>query len=120
MMGIASTGKEAIRVGGKTYIPDALTKSTLTEVKNVAAISARDARQITAEATYASSQNGLSMSLYTRSGADLSRVQGLIDNGAISVFTIPGVGTNGFRVLTGRESVLSGSLVGGLTNSLKQ
>jgi hypothetical protein len=48
MMGIASTGNTAIKVGGKTYIPEALTKSTLTEVKNVAAISARDARQITA------------------------------------------------------------------------
>jgi len=37
MMGIAPTGKMAINVGGKSYVPDALTNTTLTEVKNVAA-----------------------------------------------------------------------------------
>ncbi|MBS0448570.1 MAG: hypothetical protein JSR59_21825 [Proteobacteria bacterium] len=117
-MSIASTGKTAISVGGKSYMPDALTDSALIEVKNVAAIGACDAQQIAAEATYAS-QNGLGMNLYTRTGADLSRIQGLIDNGAMSVSTIPGVGTNGFRVLTNGEGALSGSLIGGSTNGLK-
>lgn len=87
-------------------------------MKNVASIGARDARQIAAEATYAS-QNGLSMSLYTRTSTNLNRIQGLIDSGAISMSTIPGVGTNGFRVLTSGEAALSGSLMGGFTNSLK-
>lgn len=117
MMGIASTGKTAIKVGGKSYVPDALSNTTLTEVKNVAAIGVRDARQIAAEAAYAS-QEGLAMKLVTRPGADLSRIQGLIDNGALSVSNIPGIGTNGFRILTGGESVLAGGVLG-LTNNLK-
>lgn len=113
MVGISSTGKQAINVGGSKFVPDALTSTTLTEVKNVAAIGVRDASQIAAEATYAS-QNSLSMSLRVRAGADLSRIQGLIDEGAMSVTTIPGVGTNGFRILTGGESALTGAAIGGI------
>lgn len=43
----------------------------------------------------------------------MSRIQGLIDDGAFSVSTIPGVGANGFRVLTGGESALAGAAIGG-------
>lgn len=113
MAGINSTGKKAISVGGSEFIPDALSSTSLTEVKNVARIRVRDARQIAAEATYAS-ENSLNMSLHVRPGADLSRIQNLIDEGAFSVTLIPGVGTNGFRILTGGESALAGTAIGGI------
>jgi hypothetical protein len=54
--------------------------------------------------------------LWTRKGADLSRIQGLIDNGALSVRTIPGVGSNGFRILTNGESAALGFGIGGTIN----
>lgn len=115
MLGINPIGKLGISVGGNRFIPDRITSIALDESKNVASISAKDARQIMAEATYSASK-GLNMTLWTRSGTDLSRVQGLIDNGALSVRNIPGIGSNGFRVLTNGESAVLGSGLGGSFN----
>ncbi len=116
MSGISPVGKEAIRVGGVKVIPDRLTSTALEEVKNVAAISAKDARQIAREAAYAADKE-LSMTLSVRQGADLSRVQSLIDAGAFAVKTIPGVGANGFRILTTAEAAAAGAAIGTALNA---
>jgi RHS repeat-associated protein len=116
MSGISPVGKEAIRVGGVKVVPDRLTSTALEEVKNVAAISAKDARQIAREATYAADKE-LSMTLSVRQGADLSRVQSLIDANAFAVKTIPGVGANGFRILTTAEAAAAGAAIGTALNA---
>jgi RHS repeat-associated protein len=116
MVGIPSAGKTVVNSGGVKIVPDRLTATTLDEVKNVAAISAKDARQIGAEAAFAEA-NGLQMTLFVRPGANLSKIQGLVDSGAFAVETIPGVARNGFRALTAGESAGIGAGIGAASNS---
>ncbi|MGJ1409072.1 putative toxin [Sphingobacterium thalpophilum] len=76
-----SGAKTAIQVGGRTRIPDALTRTTLTEVKNVKSLSFT--RQLRDFHTY-SQQNGLDFILYTRPNTTLSGpLQQAISNGSI-------------------------------------
>jgi RHS repeat-associated protein len=109
-LGIANSGKVKIDIGGR--VPDRLTATTLDEVKNVALIRTKDAAQIADEAAFAA-REGLDMTLWIRPGADVSKVQGLIDSGAIALRNIPGIGSNGFRVLTNTEGALLGGAIGG-------
>ncbi|MFC3198298.1 DUF6443 domain-containing protein [Parapedobacter deserti] len=82
-----SGAKTAIQVGGKTRIPDALTRTTLTEVKNVKSLSFT--RQLRDFHTY-SQQNGLDFILYTRPNTTLSGpLQQAINNGSIIHRFIP-------------------------------
>lgn len=75
-----SGAKTAIQVGGRTRVPDTLTRITLTEVKYVKSLSFR--WQLRDFHTY-SEQNGLDF-IYTRSNATLSRpLQQAINNGSI-------------------------------------
>jgi hypothetical protein len=82
-----SGAKTAIQVGGRTRIPDALTRTTLTEVKNVKSLSFT--RQLRDFHTY-SQQNGLDFILYTRPNTTLSGpLQQAINNGSIIHRFIP-------------------------------
>ncbi|MCB9082408.1 MAG: hypothetical protein H6555_11935 [Lewinellaceae bacterium] len=82
-----SGAKTSIQVGGRTRIPDALTRTTLTEVKNVKSLSFT--RQLRDFHTY-SQQNGLDFILYTRPNTTLSRpLQQAINNGSIIHRFIP-------------------------------
>ena len=82
-----SGAKTAIQVGGRTRIPDALTRTTLTEVKNVKSLSFT--RQLRDFHTY-SQQNGLDFILYTRPNTTLSGpLQQAINNGSIIHKFIP-------------------------------
>lgn len=82
-----SGAKTAIQVGGRTKIPDALTRTTLTEVKNVKSLSFT--RQLRDFHTY-SQQNGLDFILYTRPNTTLSGpLQQAINNGSIIHRFIP-------------------------------
>jgi len=120
MLGIASKGKTKITASnGTKVVPDRLTATRLDEVKNVKAISSKDASQIHAEALIAADR-GIPMTLWTRPGADLSRIQHLIDNGGISaVKNIPGIGVNGARVLKNGEAALVGGASGLIDDAIK-
>lgn len=79
--------KEMIDVGGRMRIPDGLTNTVLSEVKNVKSLSMTS--QIRDFMTYAQ-QNGLRFDLYVRDGAKLSKP--LLDaaqKGLIHLRTIP-------------------------------
>lgn len=79
--------KMAIQIGGRTRIPDALTRTTLTEVKNVKSLSFT--RQLKDFYTYAK-QNGLDFILYTRPNTTLSGpLQEAINSGSIIHRFIP-------------------------------
>lgn len=79
--------KTAIQVGGRTRIPDALTRTTLTEVKNVKSLSFT--QQLRDFHIY-SQQNELNFILYTRPNTTLSGpLQQAINNGSIIHTFIP-------------------------------
>jgi len=86
--GAADIGeKVAIRVAGRTRIPDGLTNTVLTEVKNVKSLS--HTRQLRDFASYAQG-NGLRFDLWVRKGAELSGpLQQAIRNGSINLRIIP-------------------------------
>jgi RHS repeat-associated protein len=112
--GIVQSEKSAIQVAGRTRIPDQIANGSVTEVKNVARISGRDAAQIADDVTYAAS-TGQTMRLLTRSNTDLSKVQHLINNGSIKLSTIPNIGSDGFRIISGLESAGVGGALGSLS-----
>ncbi|WP_143053817.1 putative toxin [Parapedobacter koreensis] len=87
-VGLSGT-KTAIQIGGRTRIPDALTRTTLTEVKNVKTLSfTSPLRDFLAY----SQQNGLDFVLYTRPNTVLSGpLQQAINNGLIIHRFIPGL-----------------------------
>lgn len=109
--GIVQAEKESIRVAGRLRIPDAISNTTITEVKNVAKISARDARQI-ADDVAIGADRGLQTVVKTRPGADVSRIQGLIDDGSVIHKTLSNLNSSGFRILSGFESAGLGAGVG--------
>lgn len=114
MLGIAPDGKklQAAANGVRTVPDEFVPFSRLYEVKNVKAISAKDAKQIHAQ-TLLAKEFDAPMTLWTRPGADLSKIQHLIDNGAISaVKNIPGIATNGARMLKNGEAALVGGVSG--------
>lgn len=77
----------AITIGGRTRIPDGLTSTTLSEVKNVQSLSYTS--QLRDYAAFAQ-QQGLSFDLYVRQGAQLSGpLQQAISSGAINLRFIP-------------------------------
>ena len=86
--GVADIGEKlAIRVAGRTRIPDGLTNSVLTEVKNVKSLSYT--RQLRDFTSYAQS-NDLRFDLWVRKGAEVSGpLQEAIRNGAINLRIIP-------------------------------
>ncbi len=73
----------------KYRIPDGLSRTTLTEVKNVKSLSLT--RQLKDFHLY-STQRGLQFNLYTRPNTTFSApLQNLINQGSINVYTIPGL-----------------------------
>lgn len=73
----------------KYRIPDGLSRTTLTEVKNVKSLSLT--RQLKDFHMY-STQKGLQFNLYTRPTTTFSTpLQNLINQGSINVYTIPGL-----------------------------
>lgn len=73
----------------KYRIPDGLSRTTLTEVKNVNSLSLT--RQLNDFHLY-STQRGLQFNLYTRPNTTFSApLQNLINQGSINVYTIPGL-----------------------------
>jgi hypothetical protein len=86
--GVANIGeKVAIRVGERVRIPDGLTNTTLTEVKNVRSLSYT--RQLRDFASYAES-NGLRFDLWARKATELSGpLQQAIRSGVINLRVIP-------------------------------
>lgn len=84
-----SGAKTAIKVGGRTRIPDALTRRTLTEVKNVKSLSFT--RQLRDFHSF-SQQTGRQFILYTRPGTTLSGpLRNAINQGTITHRFIPGL-----------------------------
>ncbi len=79
--------KVKIFVDGRYRIPDGLTGSTLTEVKNVSSLSLIS--QLRDSISY-SSQNGLRFDLYIRAGARLSQpLLDARDAGLVNIVEIP-------------------------------
>jgi RHS repeat-associated protein len=79
--------KVPIQVAGRTRIPDGLTSTVLTEVKNVQSLS--NTQQLRDFASYAS-QNGLRFDLFVRPTTQLSGPLGqAVTNGTINLRTIP-------------------------------
>ncbi len=70
MAGIDQSAKQSIQVNGRTRIPDALTETTLTEVKNVKYIS--NTQQLRDFATYANA-TGRSLELWVRPTTRVAR-----------------------------------------------
>lgn len=97
--GLGQAGEDAVGItgpkvsieipgSGRIRIPDALTESTLTEVKNVGSLSYT--RQLRDFTTY-SQANGLDLQLYVRPSTQLSGpLQQAITNGQIKLNFIPG------------------------------
>jgi RHS repeat-associated protein len=114
----ATDAREGIKIGGRTLFPDIVNPNGLGEVKNVAAISAKDARQISDYAAF--SQQGLNpVQVFTREGTDVSRIQGLINSGAVEQKFIPGVNDFGVYSLTTGEAALSGGAVGAADSGVR-
>lgn len=85
---------------------------TLTEVKNKAALSAKDARQIADDVAFASNNPGYTVNLQARYSTNLgSRVQSFVDNGQVSLSYLPGIANDGFGYLS---PYLAGGLGAGL------
>jgi hypothetical protein len=110
--------KTAVTIGGKVRVPDQVTSSAVIEVKNVASVSAREAAQISDSVALAQG-TGKEAVLLTRPGADVSRVQGLIDNRSLTHGTIPGIGSDGLRQLGTSGSAAAGATVGTATNCVR-
>ena len=117
--GIAADGKTVIYVEGRKRFPDQLTPNGITEVKNVAAISARDARQILDDVIHAAGREGFDVRVLTREVSDLSRIQHLIDRGLITHDVLRNIAENGLRVLSGAEAAAIGGALGSLRNLLE-
>jgi len=80
--------KVSIRIAGRTRIPDGLTRTTLSEVKNVQSLSLTS--QLRDFLTY-SQTRGLTFDLYTRPDTVFSGpLNELINNGIINQINIPG------------------------------
>ena len=107
LAGIPSTGKTAIKINGRTRFPDQRIGGNIIEVKNTASIRSRDAAQIRDFVSFAGSNNG-SVTVLTRGkSTDVSRIQGLVDDGAVSIGKIPGINSSGVGNLsTGTLSLL--------------
>ena len=118
-VGISQEGKTAIDVAGRTRFPDRLTPSGITEVKNVATISARDAKQILDDVAYAAGREGFDVTVLTREITDVSRIQRLIDSGAITHDILKNIAENGFRILSTGESASIGAALGSLRNLIE-
>lgn len=79
--------KSAITVGTRTRIPDGLTSSVLSEVKNVKSLSYT---QQLRDFTQFSQDKGLRFDLYIKPGAEISKpLQDAIDRGLINRLDIP-------------------------------
>ncbi len=116
LAGIASAGKTGIRVDGRLRIPDARDGFNITEVKNVLSISGRDAAQI-ADFVKFSGQQG-STTLLTRGPAtNISRVQGLVDDGSLLIGKIPGINSSGVANLSTGTSAGIGFGFGAANNA---
>ncbi len=96
--GAANAGKEAFRTaaGKLRYADSAAGAAEVLEVKNVAQITARNATQIADEAAHAAA-TGRPMVLATRATTDVTRVQGLINSGAVQQTILPNVAKDGLR-----------------------
>lgn len=111
--------KEGVRIGGRLRFPDEVTSSTVREVKNVAAISSRDAAQIADSVTLAQA-TGKTAILEARVGADVSKVQGLIDSGELTLKNIPGIGADGLKELSNAASATIGAMAASTTDCAKR
>jgi RHS repeat-associated protein len=79
--------KESFKIAGRTRIPDGMTESVLSEVKNVKALSYT--QQLRDYAQYAAS-TGREFNLYVRPGAKLSApLRAAESSGAINILEIP-------------------------------
>jgi hypothetical protein len=84
----------------------------------VATIGARDARQISAYADF-SAQAGLDpVALFTRPSTNVSAIQGLLDNGAVTQSFLPGINDLGVNSLSLSSAATVGGLVGTGGNAL--
>ena len=72
----------------------------------------RDSDQISSYVAYSAQRNLGPVQLFTRPGTDVSRIQGLIDSGAVVQQFLPGVNNLGVYSLTGGEAALTGAAVG--------
>ena len=74
----------------------------------MAAISARDARQILDDVIHAAGRDGFDVRVLTREVSDLSRIQHLIDRAAAATFTAPTKA--GFNVHVNSDNLAGGTL----------
>ncbi|MDP1615208.1 MAG: RHS repeat-associated core domain-containing protein, partial [Methylococcales bacterium] len=107
LAGISSKGKSAIESISNTAVrrfPD-LNLGNITEVKNVARISSRDAAQIYDSILFDQAR-GTTTSLLTRGvSTNISLVQSFVDDGLLNVGKIPGINSSGVANLsTGMSS----------------
>lgn len=113
LAGISSTGKSSIPSLSGTAtkrFPDSIDDfGNITEVKNVVSISTRDAAQIYDSVLYTSqpSVSGVTTLLTRGAATDISRVQGLIDDGLLNLGKIPGINSSGVaNISTGTSSLI--------------
>jgi RHS repeat-associated protein len=106
----ATAPREAIKFEGRTIFPDIVSSRGISEAKNVAVISARDARQISAYAAYAAQKSIGPVPVYTRPATDVSRIQGLISEGTVVQRILPGVTNRGVVDITRGQSALTGAV----------
>ncbi len=114
----ASASKQSIQVGGKSLYPDLIANNTIQEAKNVAAIGYRDAAQIKNYVNYAQNTSGFNpvVQVFTRPGADVSRIQGLIDSGSVIQKSLPGINSSGvFNLSLGQSAAIGGGTRLGLS-----
>ena len=100
------SGKTAIPSLNGTAVrrfPDEIDELDMTEIKNVLSISSSDAKQINDYVLY-TQQYGGSVTVLTRILTDVSQIQGLINNGLVSVGKIPGINSSGVANLSNSTS----------------
>jgi RHS repeat-associated protein len=115
----ATDARQGVQVGGSTLFPDIVNPNGLGEVKNVATIGARDANQISSYAAY-SARRGLDpVQVFTRQGTDVSRIQRLINSGAVEQQFIRGVNDLGVYSLTAGQAALTGGAVGAVDSGVR-
>ena len=105
LAGIATTGKTTIPSLSGTAtrrVPDFIDDfGNITEVKNVLNIAPRDVAQITDFALHTSKVTGGTTTVLTRGNAtNISALQGLVDDGLVSIGKIPGVNSSGVANLS--------------------
>ncbi|MEA1677474.1 RHS repeat-associated core domain-containing protein [Nitrospirillum sp. BR 11163] len=115
---IGATQKVGVKINGTTLFPDIVGDTGFQEAKNVAAIGARDAKQLSAYSKFSNIEGLDPVQVFTRPNTDVSAIQDLLENGSVVQRFLPGVTDQGVYALTPGQAAITGGLIGSASNAI--